>query len=204
MLYYGFVKKNSGSMIGKSANIGEKKFLFRDLLKKAKGDIYFASLKGLETKRYEYYSLSALNLIKLKNLFKASNKRNLFILFLERSDFSMRFFPPYHYSSLVLQSSLDSKYTGPLFLLLFLEINPIKYGKTLGGELNLCRKLIKAGIRAGFYNFKLNVKDLDRKKEKLLKDKIKRFLDYLDTRTEKKQIQFRNKNTKKQSLCLLD
>jgi hypothetical protein len=160
-------------------NLTKQKKLWRELKKEAyqKG-AYFSATK--QTKNLKVFNLIDLDL----GAKKASIADNVF--YLNQLDLNSQKLPPFVYSAIALDLARSQKYAGPIYLELRLKIDLAKSNFSLRKALNLTKKQIKNGRKAGFFNFLIDLNSLEDKLKKDLKDNLTKFIYFLNHRSSKK------------------
>lgn len=176
-----------------SGSLGEKKKIYRELLKKAcqKG-IYFAlpptgvKKASLLNKKKIELTMASYNQIKKLLSNKVKGKKEQLVFTFNRAELGKNSLPPYGLIALVLKAALDSSYQDPIYIQVDLELDPAKYQHTVKKEVNIVKKQIKNCRKAGCLNFCINFSALKPPLSKEISGNLKCFVDFLETRTQKK------------------
>ncbi len=152
----------------------EVKGLSRFIIKSAALElgIVTSSIQGLYDARgrgeVKGFTVPAINIRGLpfelcRAIFRTAIKTNAgaFIFELAKSEMSYTFQKPNELSAVILAASIKEGYTGPVFIQGdHFQANAINYAKNPNTEIGGLKKLIKSGIRGGFYNIDIDTSTL--------------------------------------------
>jgi fructose/tagatose bisphosphate aldolase len=152
----------------------EVKGLTRYIIKSAAQElgIVTSSIQGLYDARgrgeVKGFTVPAINIRGLpfelcRAIFRTAIKTNAgaFIFELAKSEMGYTFQKPNELSTVILAAAIKESYTGPVFIQGdHFQANAINYAKNPNTEIGGLKRLIKSGIRGGFYNIDIDTSTL--------------------------------------------